>query len=318
MSLPICPQQENLSFPDNRIPAFSVCEIEIFARNYDQAQNGSGTRIQVIQISPFSLYSCANTLLNSGPTSYEDAKTRAMNHVAENQPIARDLQADRLGFITHVQKSAFLDDDMGDSSDKAHLGKSGFVHVVNWGESKSVIDISLDVLKKYTNVSNVDQACQLLEVAIAMDALNIFVLHNDFQKNPDESKLKGIPLIDTEKMLASINPAEFEKADVVVFPTACTALLNDIPYDIEIEVDGTAKKTHNAGVSVLPLSTDFVLAGLDAELTKAYKIRFRYVSDVPEDEEEQTVNMFVGFFNASPVPPTVIAGFKRRKITPFE
>lgn len=293
--------KEIIACKESRIPALSLCEIELQSKNNDQVSKGTGVKISNIQVSNFSLYSCMNTLTRHGPKSFNEARSNAVQRQTDYEGISRDLQSDRLGFFVQIDKTAVIDDE--------RCEEYGTVHIVGWG-GKDVIDIPIEVLKKYTNVDNVEQACQLLEVAIAMESLSVYVVNNEFKRGPVESTLKGIPLIDTEKMLASVDASAIDTSPV--FQTPYTAVIDDVTYAIEIEIDPVPKTTMGDGIN-RPLSEDFIIVGRDVEIAKGYKIKIRYISP-----DEEVLNMFVGFLNSSTPAASIAVGFKRRRITPFD
>lgn len=58
---------------------------------------------------------------------------------------------------------------------------------------------------------------------------------------------------------------------------------------------------------------DLILTGSHTELERAYRLTFSLVSSTNEFPQ-----YFVGYFNASPHKNQSVAGFKRRRPTPYD
>lgn len=183
------------------------------------------------------------------------------------------------------------------------------VTIVNSGTDP--IDIPIATLLQYTNCTQKDQACSLLEMAIATSSLQMLVMSNDNWKTATASMLRGVPIINTETLLHHVIPTQV--GEKTCFPTSSTTLIDDVTYSIQIHVDPDPVTVSNGPT---PVSQDFALASLQTDLERAYKIRFALTS---ADGEEEIPRYWVGYFNASPrMSVPTVSGYKRRKITPCE
>ena len=286
--------KETLSI--DKIEAFTVCEVQIAARNNESTGKGSGVKIVEIKPCQFSLYSCLADLDHFAPT-LADARAQELKAQQSHPHIARDLVPENPAFHVHVHHKAFFNDD--------DTNETGYVRLLNWGGSDT-IDIPLTSLAKYTNLDPAHKltACNLLEIAIATNALQLMVFSNDFWRSPTESHLRGIPVINTENLLNSVIPALI--GTQTTFQTPYDITIDDTTFHIQIHIDPEALPVAKGPP---PYTPDLSITGLNVELERAYHITFSLIS-----AEDEIPKFFEGYFNASPNRTVSALGFKRRKL----
>ena len=168
------------------------------------------------------------------PPTLADARTLQLKHQQNQTHIANDLFTGEPAFHMHIPNKAFLHEDPELARDE------NFITLVN--TSIDPIDIPIPTLLLYTNSSNRDQACALLEIAISSSAVQMLVIYNDYWKSPTQSAYRGIPIINTETLLQCIVPALV--GEQTCFPTPHTLQYEDVDYKIQIQVDTVSLYAH--------------------------------------------------------------------------
>jgi hypothetical protein len=204
-----------------QIPAFTVCEVEVAPTNNEAVAKGYGCTIKKITPCDFTLHSCIPDI-EAFPPSFVDASTGLLKHQQAQTNLGTSLVVDEPSFFIHVADKAYIHED---------ADQPAFVTLVNSGVDP--VDIPLPTLMQYTNSTKKTQACSLLEMAIAMGALRLLVIHNNYWKGANTSALRGIPIINTEILLQSIVPTR----EQICFPTPNSIAVEDITYNIQIHVD---------------------------------------------------------------------------------
>jgi hypothetical protein len=180
----------------DRIEALTVCEIQMTSKNSEGAGKGSGCKISEVRPCQFSLYSCIDDV-ERFPSNIAEARTLQLKAQQAQPLIERDFVPEEASFHIFVNHRAFIQEDEPGSED--------VVRIVNSGADP--IDIPIPILLHYTNTTRKDWACNLLEMAIANNALQLFVVNNDFWKNATHSSLRAVPLINTDTLLHSVVPS---------------------------------------------------------------------------------------------------------------
>ena len=309
----------------DRIEEFTVCEIQIAPKNNESAAKGSGAKIVDIKPCDFSLYSCIHDL-DRFQSSLPDARMQELKIQQTYPLIARDLVPEQVVFHTFVHHKAIINDDIAGA-------EFPMVQIANWGQGE-IIDIPVSVLLKYTNhtakpgadyhhsrpslsltpphptgaEARQDWACSLLEVAIATNSLQLLVFANDFWKTAVHSSLRAIPIINTEALLSSVIPAMI--GTQTTFQTPHETVIDDETYHLQIHVD---PEPIPVSTGAPPPTQDLIITGSHIELERAYRLTFSMVS-----ADNEFPRYFVGYFNASPHKNQPVAGFKRRRPTPYD
>ena len=207
-----------------KIEPFSVCEVLIAPRNSTATAKGSGCKITNVKPSSFTLYSCMQDI-EELPTTYVDARAVALKNQQAQPVIANDLITNESVFYVQVAPKAYIHED--------ESLESTMITLVNTGIDP--VDIPVPTLLQYTNCTRKDQACSLLEMAIACNALRLLVFTNDFWKSATASQLRAIPLINTELLLMAVQPERV--GEQTIFPTDNTVVVDDVTYGIQIHVE---------------------------------------------------------------------------------
>lgn len=249
-----------------------------------------------------------------------DARTEIVKYHKSQPILTNDLVVNEPTFFISVARDAYIHEDVEEPE---------FVTLVNTGADP--VDIHLPTLVRYTNSIKKEQACSLLEMAIANDALQLYIIHNDFWKTSTRSALRGIPIVNTELLLRSIVPSKV--GDETCFQTQNTTVVEDVTYSIQIHVEQVSHSfciIHKPLLTTTPLSLpvikepfpvanglrpktpDFVLSCLQTELQRAYKIRFALTSH----SGDEIPRYWVGYFDASPRKTAPAVGFRKRRFTP--
>ena len=279
----------------DRIEALTLCEIQITSKNSDGAAKGSTCKISEIRPCDFSLYSCVDDV-ECFPTNLAEARSSQLKYQQTQTLIARDLVPDEASFHLYASPKAFIQEE--------EQGTEDIIRIVNSGADP--IDIPVTTLLHYTNSTRKDWACSLLEMAIANNALQLFVINNDFWKNATHSSLRAVPLVNTEILLQSVVPSLVGVQTDFVTPNTTT--IDDVTYNIQIHVD---QEPTPIATGTPPMAGDFILTGKTIELERAYKIRFNLVSN-----EDEIPNYWVGYYDASPKRTVASVMSKRRRPTP--
>ena len=146
-----------------------------------------------------------------------------LKHHKAQVHIGKDLTTDQPSAFVQINTSAYIHEDP-ELPDMVTLVNSGI----------EPIDIPVAMLLTYTNCMKKEQACSLLELAIASNALQVYVIQCDYWKNASCSSLRGIPIINTELLLQAIEPSKV--GEQTCFPTSNTMVVEDVTYNIQIHV----------------------------------------------------------------------------------
>ena len=216
-----------------KIEPFTVCIVTISPKNSDGTAQGKGCKISAIRPCGFTLYSCMPDL-EAFPLSLADARTQALKEQQARPFVTSDLNPAESLFHIYCDRKAYIHEH--EELDDA------MVTLVNTGIEP--VDIPIKTLLQYTNCSRKDQACSLLELAIASSALQLLVFNSDYWKTATGSHLRAIPIIDTELLLQSITPALV--GTQTCFNTEHTMMVDDINYQIQIHVDQVVSLSRNS------------------------------------------------------------------------
>ena len=94
------------------------------------------------------------------------------------------------------------------------------------------------------------------------------------------------------------------------FQTPHETVIDDEVYHLQINID---PEPIPVSTGCPPPTQDLVITGSHIELERAYRLTFSMVS-----ADNEFPRYFVGYFNASPHKNQTIAGFKRRRPTPYD
>ncbi len=133
-----------------------------------------------------------------------------MVHVEGNPAVQLELETKDIPFWTLVCSDATLDDSFASSS-MQYVCLSGFCPDTVVPD----VDIQVDILFRYTNTDWVDWACALLDMAITSGSLSVIVFSYEYWQKNGECGFRAIPIVDVEKLLATVTPTTVARAPVV-------------------------------------------------------------------------------------------------------
>lgn len=211
-----------------KIDPFTVCVVTICTRNIEGAGKGRGCKIASLRPCDFTLYSCVQDL-DTFPTTLADARTQALKNQQAWPQIAEELNPTESLFRIQCDQKAYIHEAEG-------APDAEMVTLVNTGIDP--VDIPLPVLLRYTNCTRKEQACSLLDIAIASSALQLVVFNSEYWKTATTSHLRAVPLIDTEVLLQCVQPALV--GTQTCFNTPYSMTVDDVNYQIQIHIDPVA------------------------------------------------------------------------------
>ena len=258
-------------FPPNLaiIPMFSVCEITLAPKSTEAEARGSSVKITSVRPVSYTMHSLFSVLPQFA-LNLSEARVRQNDCAVAFPNIQRDLDTKDVAFAVRVKPSTVVTIYGSDLKLSA------------WGGDLPII-LPGAVAQKYTNLTSLQWTQGLLNCAIVCDSLWVLVFSHEFWSK-DGSIFKGIPLIDTEHMLAGAEPGS-------TVETRYTATMDDVTYKVAITVGGTP---HHVETGQPLMAQDFVLAGLETSLSQAYDLTVDFVG-----EDASIPSVWRGYINAS-------------------
>lgn len=189
------------------IPPFSLLEVHVTSKPGDPALDANGQVVQrasclrfcTVRMATHSLYSYVSSLdLFAGSL---DAARRAAFAKQETMPnISRDIQTGDVAFVLReVLPTANVCDDA--------LDTTGFVSLVGWSAdpllADTALDISRDLLVRYTNAGSLAWAVEMLGVAVSLGCVRFLVFCSDYFQKEGLSHMRAVPVLDTRRLFAS-------------------------------------------------------------------------------------------------------------------
>ncbi|KAJ1473216.1 hypothetical protein T484DRAFT_1752263 [Baffinella frigidus] len=187
------------------IPAYSLLEVTLAAKNSDSATEKSSC-VNVLKIrrlpDDVSMHSVA-PILTRLPDNLNDALLQSDEKAIRFPFISNDLVKDKVSFFREKLNPAMV-------IESVDLGEAGpGVRFSNWSleatENIILVDIPDEVLLRACNAKIVDHAIALVQVAVAMDAVSLFVAHNHFDARGGGSSLRAFPFVNVAKMVAKLD-----------------------------------------------------------------------------------------------------------------
>ena len=232
------------------------------------------------------------------PEDIEASRKAQQDHLMTYPNMKQDFDSYETSFfVKNVDSTAFTDDE------GEHL------RIVNWNKNVPYcVDIEKNVAMKYTNTDKIEHAAALIDVAIAMNALSLFCLTNDYWgKKEGMSIFRGIPIINAAKIFKefcttehdSESSSDDEEQEVSVKTKSLYKLCDDSFAEITVRVQTSAcmlESEKNAHC------TDFGIVNARSNCEKAYKFQIDLTgaAEVPE--------LFYAYINTSPLKVNVLPG----------
>jgi hypothetical protein len=264
-------------FPDSPsvFEPFQLLEMVVSATTDEQATKGYGLTLSSLRGLPYSMYSCytpvwRELLLNTPSAIYEKVRAYTTDITSKGFIFNAILEAGNVGFLAHIKKDAYVTEGPSD----------GWWTLMS--DSKEVttevqkIDIeNADLMGMTNSGGDQDYVRFLISLASAADALDFWVFKNEYNanKNPNMSEYRGVPLIDTNKLLAFITTDETD---------APTTVLH-LPFDFP-GLDNAIVTIHRTpAASGTPdneeTCVDLVLRSASVHTERGYKLMFGSVSN---------------------------------------
>jgi hypothetical protein len=207
----IFPRDNDMQF----IPEFTIVDMRIMTSHND-TDMGYGCKLQKLSIHHTSLYSyMGSDSLHLLPETFLSASDLAVQRASENPFIRQQMEARNVAFFAYVPAKAFISSVPITEEFFRMVGPNG-------GElfpGVPCVDIAKVDLLKYANAvgdgeDDVYQAITLLDIASCACSLAMYVVgtQGNYSKSKDPAlgDFRGVPLVDVDKFLKSV---DFESAD---------------------------------------------------------------------------------------------------------
>lgn len=206
------------------IPALSLVEISIAPRHIDSCLSGRGINVKTMRVSETEI----DALFQRGvesigmPSSSSEASRRGTERRDLYPALLKDIEVEKVSFV--VPAASIPGSYMGDIPLAEKIGpvtsQAGvdevpstppFIKlVVGTGSvvfpSCEYVDIPLSAIQKQTNTRSPEHACAMLDVALAMGAVHLWVICDDRWANRgDASCYRAVPVLDTTILFGSLD-----------------------------------------------------------------------------------------------------------------
>lgn len=263
------------------IPAFSVIEVAVNPANSGGFDEGFGINVTRIRVCEFTLYSMATPLgLDLLPKTYATSVTDAQAMVEVSPGLRRVVETRNTSFYGLVAQGSYVvkySDDVyrlvGPKQDPSDP-LSRHIDVMEGGVF--AVDIAKEDLLRFTNAVETEEADSLVYAQCIMDlaasagALKLYIIHNEYllRKDPNRSPYRGVPLLDTARLLACVTNDIRDGVRQFRFPFEMANM--DEPF---LSVDPSCVDNNSAGEEVADLPCgDLVLASENARVRNAYPL----------------------------------------------
>ncbi|KAJ1463705.1 hypothetical protein T484DRAFT_1758636, partial [Baffinella frigidus] len=301
------------------IPAFSLLEVTLASKNSDSAlDKNSCVNILKVRRLPddVTLHSVA-PILSRLPSTLNDALLQSSEKAVKFPYISHDLVKDKVAFFRKNLNPCMMIESVGPGEATVDC-----VRITHWSlettENINAIDIPSDVLLRACNARSLDHAVALLQIAVAMDDVSLFVTHNQFDARGGSSALRGFPLVDVSKITEKFEwvPMGF---------TEGFALSTDTGVDyfdgegvggqrIELMVDAVAKMTDVNSSEMCPPSMDLPLMMPGYGAAKMYRCAINLLANEDaEPPKEDVKDVLVFYLNAAKRSASAVVSFSGKR-----
>ncbi|KAJ1467025.1 hypothetical protein T484DRAFT_3632002 [Baffinella frigidus] len=219
------------------IPAMSIVELTIAPRHSESCLAGRGINVKSMRISSMEMDAVFQNGIETMGMSYNaiDASRLATERRERYPAMLKDIETEKVSFVvpSDTLKTAYMGelptpvDTNADSKPIDSEGGNGdmfaempvFVKIcVGSGHpafpASNFVDVPITCLQKQTNTRCDKHACAMLDVALALSAVDLFCITDDrFASRGTGSSYRAIPVIDTKKMFACIARVRTVNAD---------------------------------------------------------------------------------------------------------
>jgi hypothetical protein len=238
------------------IPPFSVLEIMVASKNVDQVlgERKDAIRVSHISFAPLSLVSYTTDILLL-PSQLNEAVNGFKSRVEANEHVSGFMDTNCVAMYTRVMSGCVFNNrervllpakpmKAADDDSVKTLLTSKLITLEEWTtvelsgiSSDQSLDIPEHALIRAANAlpvnhlgefirqpdeSDIEWATTLLTIAADFGALYVFVASNSYWASGGKSSYRGVPVIDTTKLLACITPPSGG-----VFPSAVSVIAHD-------------------------------------------------------------------------------------------
>lgn len=250
---------------DSVIEPFSMAEVVVNSTAQENAEKGYGLTIGSVRSLPYTMHSYLNDM-NKGLllSTYDVLREKMVADAAGPcYTIRAVLENNSVGYLAKMAPNSYLVH--GQANDMFKLVCDGAPVTTGIQE----IDVSKKDLLKFTNAGDNEMYARLLvELAAANDSLYCWVFHNEYYSRMDKdlNEFRGVPLIDTDRLLDFID-VDLESGE------DCTKLT--LPFEVpnmtspHLLVYHEPKRVEGEFELSAP---DFVLAAANVNLERAYQM----------------------------------------------
>jgi hypothetical protein len=238
------------------IPAMSVVELTISPRHSESCLAGRGINVKTMRISRTEIDAVFQGGIEASglPTSAAEAMRRANDRREAFPALIKDIEVEKVSFVAPapslsgaymgeapvssgvaaVADAAVADAAVADAgattvAEESTAGAPPVTEFVKLfiGSAKSTafpscdyVDVPLACLQRQTNTKSDGHALALLDIALAMGAVNLFVVCDDrWRSRGDQSCYRGVPVVDTGLLFACLDRVRAVEEDhAVVVP----------------------------------------------------------------------------------------------------
>ena len=210
------------------IPEFTVVDMRIMTSHND-TEAGYGCKLQRLSLHHTSLYSyMGSDGLHLLPATFSSASDLAVQRAGESAFIRQQLEARNVAFFAYAPAKAFISSVPVTEEFYRMVGPNGS----ELFPGVPCVDIAKVDLLRYANVvgdgeDEVFKAITLMDIASCADALAMYVVgvQSSYSKSKDPAlgDFRGVPVVDVDKFLKSVDFEDSEgemvvMRDRVVFP----------------------------------------------------------------------------------------------------
>ena len=287
------------------IPAYSLLEVTLASKNCEAAL-GKNSCMNILKVrrlpDDVSMHSVV-PILSNFPSNLNDALLNVSEKAHKFQCVSADLVKDKVAFFRELLNPSM-------SCETVDMGDAGpGVRLVQWSqeptENLNGIDVSVEVLLRACNSTSVEHAVALLQIAVAMEAVSLFVTHNPYDARGGGSSLRGIPFVNVPKLVAKF---DIHKFTGLLTPKSHCQVPTGFEYFDGEGPDGqsiclsvqVAAQYNDVNKVVAPPCTDFPLMLPGYGATKMYRCGINLLSnDKAEPSKERVDNVLVFYLNAA-------------------
>lgn len=220
-------------------------------------------------MAPGTIYSDRQSLREILPETPEEMRTIQCNFSEQNFPLRQSFQTESVPFLVKTtRRDAYC----------VHDPENDVFKIMDWGEcGGGAIDVPGMTMRRALNSPLADDANRLMDVALAAQVVSFVCYINEYRgrASTNLSRVTGGPIIDTQRLLASIDVSVINKGpteQAFLFPTDFMIGDPNCPTPITIAVWACPEAIPEGE---LPDTPDLQLISHGVQAEKAYPISFQ-------------------------------------------